>query len=88
MFISFKKYGILVPVLLIAGILGAHHVLESFHIDRGRWQSLTMFFPALLLMGVGGFLEYKGQANSFCHLPMIAWGVLVSILGVVVLWTG
>jgi len=86
--ISWKKFGILTPVLFLAGAVASQWVLKLLARDYGRWQSANIFVPGLLLVVVGHALDRKKQANTFCHFPMIVWGGLAFVFGAVILFAG
>ncbi len=86
--IHWKKFGILVPVLTLGGIFSAAALLKLCRVSYGRWESFTMFLPALLLFIVGWWLDRKGQPNEFCFFPMRIWSVLLFIFGIVILVKG
>lgn len=88
MILSWKKWGILVPIIFIAGAIAGQRLLKMEGRDHGRWQSVNMFVPGLLLIVVGVILDLKKQPNEFFHLRMIIWGGLVLVFGAVILYTG
>jgi hypothetical protein len=86
--ITWKKYGILVPVIGIGGAIGGQMLLKLASRDYGRWQSVNMFVPGILLLVVGIMLDLKKQPNEFCHFRMIVWGGLLLVFGAVIIYAG
>ena len=86
--ITWKKYGILVPILFLAGVMPAEFLLKWTHQNHGRWESLTMFFPGVVLLVLGRALDLKNEPNEFYHLRMMVWGGLFAVFGLVILFTG
>jgi hypothetical protein len=85
--VHWTKFGILVPVIGLAGIFASGAALGAIHLS-GRWESVTMFVPGMLLVSLGCWLDNKHEANSFGFIPMKFWGALGVIFGVVILITG
>ena len=88
MIISWRKYGILVPVIFLGGVYVGHVLLKIVNKSHGRWESVTMFVPGLLLLAIGSALDRKQQPNEFCFFRMIIWGGVAIVFGGVVLYTG
>ena len=88
MIITWKKYGILVPIIFIAGAIVGQMLLKIEGRDHGRWQCVNMFVPGILLLIVGIFLDLKKQPNEFCHFRMIVWGGLSLVFGGVIIYAG
>jgi len=88
MFISWKKYGILVPIIFIVGALIGQMLLKMAGKDHGRWQCVNMFVPGILLLAVGIVLDLKKQPNEFCRFRMIIWGGLSVVFGGVIIYAG
>ena len=84
--VHWSKFGILVPVIGIAGIFAGAAMLQPLHLS-GRWESVTMFVPGVLLVVFGCWLDSRHQANSFGFIPMKFWGALGIIFGIVILIT-
>lgn len=88
MILFWKKFGILVPIIFVAGGIGGQMLLKLANRDYGRWQSVNMFVPGILLLIVGVILDIKNKPNDFCHFRMIIWGGLSVVFGAVILYAG
>lgn len=84
MLIIYKKWGILMPVIFILGFFLA----DSLFHPHGRMQSIYFFLPAVLISLTGFLLDKKQLKNEFFFVPLKYWGIIVSILGIVILING
>jgi hypothetical protein len=73
-----------VPFISILGAVGAQYL---FH-PVGRVQSIYFFIPAAILLAVGLLMDKKQMVNEFFFIPTKYWSIILSILGVVILFTG
>jgi hypothetical protein len=88
MIFTWKKYGILVPVIFLGGAIAGQMLLKMEGRDHGRWQSVNLFVPGILLIVIGAILDLKQQRNEFCGFRMIIWGGVSLVLGGVVIYLG
>jgi hypothetical protein len=72
-------FGAMIAMIFLAGWL-----LQLVGKDRGRWQSLTMFLPALVLFATASALYRKGHT----HVSVFVLSGLAFLFGIVILIIG
>ena len=83
-FLISKLIGWLFGVLAIVMIFVAGWGLKLIGKDYGRWQSFTMFLPAVMLFLGGSLLQRFGRRG----VGIYVMGALFLVFGVVVLFMG
>ena len=79
-----KLVGYVVWAVIIATIFLAGWLLQITGKDHGRWQSFTMFLPALTLLLWGTFLRRNGGRGIWAYVMgglFFACGVVVLVKG-------
>ena len=79
-----KLVGFVVAVVTIATIFLAAALLNIMGKDHGRWQSFTMFLPALLLFFWGTYLRRNGRGGVGAYIVsglFFAFGGIVLFKG-------
>lgn len=74
-----------IGLIIICGIFLGGWILQLADLDKGRWQCLTMFVPAAMLLARGMALSQKGKISSG---PSLVWGGLVALFGLTILFAG
>jgi hypothetical protein len=71
-------------ISIVGGLFLAGWLLRHFGLDHGRWQSCTMFLPAVLLL-IGAMLIRQTGLKAFGTIILSG---LFFIFGIVILFVG
>lgn len=69
-------------LITVCGAFFAGWMLQNYDLDRGRWQSCTMFLPGIVILMRAASL---GKARGGVSL---IWGSMLMIFGVTILIIG
>jgi len=75
---------LIVLTLTVAGALLAGWALKLVGKGHGRWESFTMFVPALLVFAVAYAFHHNGRRA----VGMYIWSGFLFVCGVIVLFIG
>jgi hypothetical protein len=83
-FIYSKLIGFLLAILAIGMIFLAGWLLQLVGKDHGRWQSFTMFLPAVVLFLAGVIFTRRGRTSVSVYLlsgMFFAFGIVGLVIG-------
>lgn len=84
MYLLANFVGYLAAIVTVGTIFLAGWLLELVGKDHGRWQSFTMFLPAVVLLFYALFLKRSGRKTLGAYMMsglFFAFGVIVLIMG-------
>ena len=83
-FLLSKLVNWIFAIVAIGLVFVAGWLLQRIGKDHGRWQSFTMFLPAVVLLIGGALIQRLGRTP----VGVYVMGVLLLVFGFVVLFTG
>jgi len=83
-FIGSWLKALLVLTLTVAGALLAGWLLKLVGKSHGRWESFTMFVPALVIFAVAYAFQHSGRRA----VGMYIWSGFLFVCGVIVVFLG